>query len=757
MIFGPILNFPELKSTSTITRRSGTGTVQLDPHSQTVSIKAGKELITAKYLGTALQSGDSIRYTLLNDILLIEKIPVPDQTDRSDCFIRQQPTDLNKIALQIDSLLTGISSDKTKQEVFSILESLAGLPSRIDPVLVQEISFILQTNGELNSESTERLKNLLLQIKQAISTPCLSRFMELPIQNLPGDIYKLEALEDLLSSLQLSKNILFETGTLTKTNDCQYIRIFPCGDKNIAAMISADSLQQELKSLICDFASPQMQSVPVSSLQTIIECRNQLNLHLLNAMDTLLANMQSGSAPKRAGSESAQHSTLTQWLLTTIDHQSILPELVNRYPSTSTSIMSAMEENSSFFPAAENFGITEELLSTIKRKEDLIPTVVNRLGFNFDRKLSEPGFSLREKTSLKELILGKIIDSINGAALPQYPARTEISEYSGLSHFLDNVYNEFSKVLDKMSDCNQLGPEIKKIVQPLNDSLSQLYLLRKNYFQSDPQINSTDKEMGTEFHPNLNEKLSSLLSDLVNNIKLLQNSFQTTGERSSPVLFDYLFKFGQRLNKFIENHTIDSKDFLDTGNHDPQNIASINNTGKSEYLSKPISIENAMIKDSVVSNQLSKPFLDSLLNRLESLQLLSRPISTTDGTQQVLALPMNVGGEWTEVNIHLVKKRNGSKKKVHKSFYRVELNIAPSKLGTISVQMEYEIKKRFNLKISFGKNQTLEWFSKNRNAFGKSLCNLGLPLFDFQLQSEVRKRSATETYSLSNAALDVKI
>jgi hypothetical protein len=41
---------------------------------------------------------------------------------------------------------------------------------------------------------------------------------------------------------------------------------------------------------------------------------------------------------------------------------------------------------------------------------------------------------------------------------------------------------------------------------------------------------------------------------------------------------------------------------------------------------------------------------------------MSRPVSTSDGTQQVLALPMNVGGEWMEVNIRLVEKKNFEKK-----------------------------------------------------------------------------------------------
>ncbi len=751
MIFSPILNYTELKKHSTVTRRSGTGTVLLDPQTQTVSIKTGKEQIIAKYQGTALHSGDSVHYTLLSDILLIKKIPVPDQTDRSDSFIRQQPTDFNRIALQIDSLLSEISNDKTKQDAFCILESLATLSTKIDPVLVQELSYILQTSGELSSDSAEKLKNLLLQIKQAISTPCLSKFIELPIQSLQGDIYNLEAIEDLLGSLP-------QAGANTKAIGCQYIRIFPCGDKSIAAMISTDDLQQELKSIISNFASSQMQSVPVSTLQTIIRSRNQLNLQLLNTIDALLANMQNGSTPKRAGSESAQHSTLTHWLLTSIDHQSILPELVNRYPSIATSIISSMKEISSFFPAAENFGLTEELLSTVKRKEDIIPTMIERLGFNFDHKLSEPGFNLREKTSLKEIVIGKMIETATNTALTSESAITEISKYpSGLSLFLDNACKDLSVILENLSRLNQSDPETKSIVQSLYDSFPHLDLIRKSYFQSDIQAKGNDIGTGNSFQENLNDKLIDLLSNLVRDTKLLQNTIQTTGESSPSVLYDNLFKFSQKLSEFIEKHTIDGKNFRNSGNFDPQSIPLIRDRSENDNITKHISTEITVLKDSVVSNQLSKPFLDTLLSRLESLQLLSRPVSTSDGTQQILAFPMNVGGEWTEINIRLVRKRNSSKKKVQKSFYKVEINLAPSKLGAISVQMEYELKKRFNLRISFDRNQTLEWFSKNKNFFSKSLCNLGLPLVDFQLRPEVRKRCETEISKLSNTAFDVKI
>jgi hypothetical protein len=764
MIFSPILNFSELKNHTTVTRHSGTGTVLLDPQSKTVSIKTGSGLITAKYLGTDLHSGDSIRYTLLNDILLIEKIQVPDQTDHTDCFIRQKPTDFNRLTQQIDSLLTGlsqaVSSEKTKQDLFSVLEFLAGLPAKIDPVLVQNISFILQTNGELNSDSTEKLKDLLLQIKQFISnntSGLLKKYIELPIPNLPGDIYKFEALEDLLSSHQLSKDILSETVTLAKSHDWQYIRIIPCGDTTLASMISTDDLQQELKSLICNFISYQMQSVPVSSLQTIIECRNQLNLRLLNTIDALLANMQNCSLPNRSGPQSVQHSNFTQWLLTTIDNQSILPEMLNRYPSTATSIISAIKEHPSIFPAAENFAITDELLSTINKKEDLIPIIFERLGFNFEHKLSEPGFDLRDKNSLKEIILGKIINFSINHTLPAASETTDLSKFqSELSLFLDNVHNEFSAILKNLSLSDQSALETKGIVQALHESLAQLDFLRKNYFQSDLQGTGIENEIGNALQENFNNKLNALLSDLVIKIMLLQNTLKISEESSSSVLSDQILKFSQKLNEFLENPAIDNKDLRIT-NFDQQGISFTRDTKESDNQLKPVFNENATLKDLSISSQLSKPPLNSLLNRLESLQLLSRPISTSDGTQQVLALPMNVGGEWTEVNIRLVKKRNGSRKKVHKSFFKVELNVAPSKLGAISVQMEYELKKRFKLRISFDKNQTLEWFSKNRDSLGKSLCNLGLPLVDFQLQPERKKPCEAETAKLSNTVFDVKV
>jgi len=758
MIFSPILNFSELNKHSATVRRSGTGTVMLDPDTQTISIKSGSELITAKYEGNELHSGDSIRYTLFNDILLIEKKTVKEQTDRLDYFIKQQPTDLNRITHQINSLLTVISnpvlSDKIRQDAFSILNSLAGLSAKIDPSLIQEINLILQTNGELNLDSTEKLKNLFLQIKQAILTPLMSKFIELPTQSIPGDIYKFEMFEDLLKSLHLSKTIFSQTGTSAKAFDCQYIRIFPCGNKTIAAMISTDELQQELKTLIGSFVSPPMRSVPVSTLQSIIENRNQLNLQLLNTIDVLMSNLPNVFFAKRTGSESIQNSTITHWLLTSIDHQSILPELVNLYPSTATSILSSIEEKSSFFPASENFGITEKLLSNIKRKEDLIPIIIEKLGFNFDRKLCEPGFALRERTSLKALILGKIYDSEINAALPSISSITNIPKYP--MQLLDNVCTELFIILEKLSGCNQSGLETKRIVQSLSDSLFQIDNIRKNYSLSDFQTIGVDKEYENGFKESLNDKLINLLFDLTNNIRSLQNTFQTAGENSSSVLYDYLFKFDQKLNKLIEYYTIDNSDFRNADGFDPQSNVLLRDKNENDTLSKTVSNWGTMLKDSTISDQLSKPFLDSLLNRIESLQLLSRSISTADGAQQVLALPMNFDGEWTEINIRLLKK-NSSKKKVQKNFYKVEINVSPSKLGAISVQMEYELKKRFNLKISFDKNQTLEWFSKNRTSFGRSLINLGLPLVDFHLQSEIRKCCETESTRLSNTVFDIKI
>lgn len=756
MIFSPVLNFSDLSRYNPLKRRSGIGTVLLDPKSQTLSIRTGTDLITARYLDTTLQSGDSIRYTLLNDILLIEKVS-PDQQNQADSFIRQQPTDINKITGLIDSLLSSISQkipiNQIKLDLFSILESLNSLPTVISPELIQNISSILHTKGTLDSDSIEKLRAILIQLRQDISNPLpgVSKFLELPVNNLPDAIYKSDSATDLLSSLQLSGDLFSKLNNIIEENNYRYFRVLPCGTGSLMSLISTENLYQELKFLTGKFTSPQMQSIPLNVWESILNSKNQLNLDLLNTIDASLTSMQIGNSSRRAGSESAQHSTLTQWLLTAIDHQSILHEMIKRYPATVTSIISTIQENSPLLSDAENFGITEDVLNTIKNKEELIPLIIKRLGYDFDHRLSESEFELKKQTSLKKTILCKLSDH----AVKTFSTSDTSQHISDTTQFraIDDLCEDISEILKNLPDFFRTEQELKRNVQSLDDSIQQIKKTMENGVKTNENIRDPENKLLTE--PELMIEFSSLFSNLQNNITVLQNSLQTTRENFSPDLFAYLIKLCQKTRRSMENLIVDDGDIFMPNALDMKSTASVSANSENAFPKQVLS-EKPLFADTAVSNQLSKPVIDSLLNHFESLQLLGRTVSTSDGTQQVLALPMNVNGEWTEVNIRLLKRKNNSQRK-KQSIYKVDLDVAPSRLGSISVQMEYELKKRFNLKISFNKNHTLEWFSKNRESLSKSLSSLGLPLVSFLLQSEVSRKCESESPIISDASFDVKI
>lgn len=761
MIFSPVSGLPYLKSYDSIKRRTGSGTVLVDPHSQTLTINTGAEQITAKYLDSNFQSGDLVRYTMLNDMLIIEKMPVPDQTNAIDSYVREHPAESNKISMMLDSLITKISSnysiDQIKQDFFSIIESLSAESKNTDQKLIQNISTLLLKMENLNSDSTERLKDLLLHLKQNFTNPqsLQPKFIELSLTNIPQVIYKIEAVSDLFNSGQLPESALLHTMNIIKESNCQYLRIIPCGDKTLAKLISSEDLQHELKSLTDSFTSRQLQSLPVSVLETVVKSRNQLNLEVLNSVDELLTNMKSVVSFSRAGTESAQNSTLTQWLITSLDHHSILPELVIRYPATATSIISMMKENPVLSPGIDKFGITAELINSIERKADFIPSVIDQLGFNFDNKLLKSVFFESSQTSMKKFILEKSTSSIMSIPLTSHlPATSSLQLNRSFSELIDNAVEDISELLDNLPDIIKSDPNLKKNLKSIHDSFLNLISIKKNVDEDFLQNQNTDVKNKSLL--NLNDSSVNLLSNLLKDIKAFQNSLSLVRGNNSSDLFEHLMNLSEKAGRSIDKLLIENQDI--SLNHDLAQKRSdqINGSEHRDFMDKKTALDSISIKEGLLQNQQSRTTQDSLLNRFESLQLLSRFNSTNEGIQQILAIPMNVGGEWTELNIRLIKKECNNKKK-NQNFYKVELNVAPSKLGAINVRMEYEIKKSFNLTISFDKNQTMQWFSKNRNSLGKSMCDLGLPLVNFLIQSDNMKKSEHENSKLSTAGIDFKI
>jgi hypothetical protein len=119
--------------------------------------------------------------------------------------------------------------------------------------------------------------------------------------------------------------------------------------------------------------------------------------------------------------------------------------------------------------------------------------------------------------------------------------------------------------------------------------------------------------------------------------------------------------------------------------------------------------------------------IDSVLTRIESLQLLARPVSTDQGVQQIISLPLKIGDEWTEMHLRVITRR-GVAKASTAAHYAVFLNLAPSRLGALAARLDYSPGKSLLLSMSFEKSETHAWFSDRKEQLQQSLAVGGLPL-----------------------------
>ena len=118
--------------------------------------------------------------------------------------------------------------------------------------------------------------------------------------------------------------------------------------------------------------------------------------------------------------------------------------------------------------------------------------------------------------------------------------------------------------------------------------------------------------------------------------------------------------------------------------------------------------------------------VERMINRVESLQLLARQTTTASGDQQILALPVKIGDEWTEMHVRFIRQRTG-KGGADPRRYTVFVNVAPSLLGAIDARLDYQDKKSLSLSLEFESQATYQWFIDRKASLREALCALGVP------------------------------
>ncbi len=152
--------------------------------------------------------------------------------------------------------------------------------------------------------------------------------------------------------------------------------------------------------------------------------------------------------------------------------------------------------------------------------------------------------------------------------------------------------------------------------------------------------------------------------------------------------------------------------------------------------------------------------VEGSLNRLESLQMLGRPVSTAEGEQQILAIPIKIGGRWTEADIRLVKRGGRDSKKAGAGRFSVVVDVSPSGLGQVRARMEYWTKRELRLVVECARAGPREWFRQRQAALGEALSKLGFGAVAVEVDT-IRKhepeREASEVGPRSEGRFDMRV
>jgi hypothetical protein len=135
---------------------------------------------------------------------------------------------------------------------------------------------------------------------------------------------------------------------------------------------------------------------------------------------------------------------------------------------------------------------------------------------------------------------------------------------------------------------------------------------------------------------------------------------------------------------------------------------------------------------------------------LENLQLLAAQTRGLDDVrQQVFALPVKMGQEWTEVQVKFIKgrKKGSDGKDGGEKHVSVYLNVAPSALGEVAAHFDFHPPASLKLSCQFEKPEAARWFKDQAGAIRDTLSLAGLPgaALEFNVKRKAQPAQASES------------
>lgn len=731
------------QSIDSLSRGRINGTVEKKNDNENYVIKSSSGTFSVKIKNGELSEGDNVVLSFTSSGIRLEK--AGRQFDNVVLSAQDEYTGAASSGEKFRMLFTSFKESIQTGNESAILKNASAMldliknsePGSIDILqlrsLVDEATKLLAQRNNSSDPLSKVLTELINTISSALTSAqetgtVFSRILQ-PADNLMAGLFSPGTLSEALSLLNIKKDS-GDTEDMLRAIFDKYGKIIlkisgSVSSGFLATALTGENLSQEIKSIIAGFKSPMLQSLPPEALRTVLDANRYVSESSLNDLDNLVQEMTSRFPKERAGSRSAAVMSAAGWLSGSLDMIKTGVSIAAQAPTHEAGIIpdeisklrnliqqSALRIQSGYTDG----GITEEMFSANSR-EKIIPLSVSNLGLDLESSLLKSG--------------GPVHDGIKSQLL--------------------SIANRTVAI-----DSFQIQADMLKVRNAIDDSLRATAdtIDRINKISSSGKnISDINKAIGNENAPLLDKLLQ--LRDV---LKTLSDAGVIQSDLSKQL--ENLMKVPAAKPELTYNTLTEIRTVLGliAQNIDNRNIQTDRNSVNSVPEQAPDTELQKMQHEMQAELQLKiRHSAETALNRLESLQLLARQLPTTEGEQQMLALPMKIADEWTEVNIRFIKKDDTKgKKKAAGSNFTVYLNLSPKNLGNVSVKMDYVLKKSLRISMEIEQDSTRNFFNKFSDQIKNAIAKLGLPVFSIDIRKLTEKNSISEKSSVEQL-IDVKV
>jgi hypothetical protein len=757
MIISPPLDKATAQHFAGSTIKEGNGRVERQIDGSMYVIALGREKITVSVTAGELTAGEQVFVTSRRDGLVIERLDAssgPGTTAESDSFLRLGATTRPALDSVLESIVTSLTQEKPDAAVMRQSEALfaavAAECSSVNPGLTAEIATALSALARSDAASGDAAAAaaLIERLRSQIMTVAAPEGRFIAIQPALADgIYSFSTVEDALRFLGSDESTAGRLKAALDANGAIIIRISSIGNQTLAALLQPRDVLQEIIAWNAASQSRVFQSLSAEALEQLFIDRGSLPLDRLRLLDAFAAAMQLPAAAERGGIAPAQSASLKQWLDAAVDMRAAPSALAARAPVFSISSMIdalndlAAAKNPSAAPPSlllpEAAGITAATLRDSAGRAAMFGAAFTGLGFDLEHTLEKGGEP--DKNSLKQLLLQLLRASGESASrdAPDAPresaARRELTMARGaleqaVMTFIDKSLSAPAPAAGGGADTagsaqQALAERLRSLLPALSERIEGLLADAKLLSSGAPAKDASARgaalpEVTGLFLRDARARLESLLENLAPAIEQALRRFLPS---VSPIplmapLSVEIEALGQRLLSAAEaglREVLQSNPALHL-----KSAAADTLPGREQdrIAQEPPLIDRAFLRQTV----------ERMINRVESLQLLARQTTTASGDQQILALPVKIGDEWTEMHVRFIRQRTG-KGGADPRHYTVFVNVAPSLLGAIDARLDYQDKKSLSLSLEFESQATYQWFINRKAPLREALGALGAP------------------------------